>query len=48
VIQEFDAVLAAVTLNREAQLVSSDRAFATVPGLRHVDPAGPDFERLVG
>lgn len=44
----FDAVLAAVALNRDAQLVSADRAFATVPGLRHADPAGPDFEQLLG
>jgi uncharacterized protein len=39
----FDSVLAALALDRDAALVSSDRAFAAVPGLRHVDPADPDF-----
>ena len=30
----FDAVLAAVALSLEAELISADRAFADVPGLR--------------
>ena len=35
----FDAVLAAVALRRGADaLVSADRAFSLVPGLRHLDP----------
>jgi predicted nucleic acid-binding protein len=44
----FDAVLAAATLAREAEaLISADRAFALVSGLRHVDPATPAFDELV-
>ncbi len=30
----FDAILASVALSLEAELVSADRAFADVPGLR--------------
>ncbi len=39
----FDAVLAAVTMGREhlRGLMSTDRAFAGIPGLRHIDPADP-------
>lgn len=45
----FDAVLAAVALDRRAQgLVSADRAFASVAGLVWVDPAGPAMTRLIG
>ena len=45
----FDAVLAAVALDRRAQaLVSADRAFASVPGLPWVDPASPAMLRLIG
>jgi len=45
----FDAVLAAVALGREAQaLVSADRAFASVPGLRWVDPQTPALRELIG
>lgn len=45
----FDAVLAAVALDRRAQaLVSADRAFASVQGLVWVDPAGPALTRLIG
>jgi len=45
----FDAVLAAVALSREAQaLVSADRAFASVPGLRWVDPQTPALIELIG
>lgn len=29
-------------------LVSTDRAFADVAGLNRIDPAGPDFDRLLG
>lgn len=45
----FDAVLAAVALNRRVEaLVSADRAFREVPGLPWVDPGTPDVDRLVG
>jgi predicted nucleic acid-binding protein len=43
----FDAVLAATTLRAGHTLVSADRAFADVPGLRHVDPAAPELEELL-
>jgi predicted nucleic acid-binding protein len=44
----FDAVLAAVALNRDADaLVSADRAFDSVRGLRYVDPATPELDRLL-
>lgn len=44
----FDAVLAAVALNRNAEtLVSADRAFGGVPGLRWVDPATTDLDALL-
>lgn len=41
----FDAVLAATAMRREhiSALVSANRAFAAVPGLRHLDPAHADF-----
>lgn len=40
----FDAVLAAAAQNRHATaVVSADRAFGDVPGLRHLDPAHPGF-----
>lgn len=44
----FDAVLAAAAAFASAEaLVSADRGFAEVKGLRHLDPATPDFlERL--
>jgi predicted nucleic acid-binding protein len=40
----FDAVLAAVVLGTDhlTGIVSADRAFGTVPGLRWIDPAGDD------
>lgn len=39
----FDSVLAAVALRRDAlALVSADRSFAGVAGLRHVDPMDAD------
>lgn len=45
----FDAVLAAVAVGLGAEaLVSADRAFAAVPGLRWVDPASPELDRLIG
>jgi len=45
----FDAVLAAVALGRQAEaLVSADRAFAAVTGLRWIDPATPAMDRLIG
>lgn len=44
----FEAVLAAATMLSGADaLVSADRAFAAVPGLTHLDPAGPQVQRLV-
>lgn len=43
VLGAFDAVLAAGALRRDAALVSADRAFATVSGLRHLDPGADDF-----
>lgn len=44
----FDAVLAAVAMNRDAQaLVSHDQRFAGVRRLRHVDPTGPELEELL-
>ena len=45
----FDAVLAAVALNRRVEaLVSADRAFGEVPHLPWVDPATANLERLIG
>jgi predicted nucleic acid-binding protein len=44
----FDAVLAAVAINRDAEaLVSSDRGFRGVRDLRHVDLGGPEFDELL-
>ena len=44
----FDALLAAAALARGAEaLVSADRAFAAVSGLRHVDPATPALDDLL-
>jgi predicted nucleic acid-binding protein len=44
----FDAVLAAVAIARSADaLVSADRAFAALPGLRWLDPAAPEIEALL-
>jgi predicted nucleic acid-binding protein len=45
----FDAVLAAVTLERGAEaLVSADQAFAVVRGLPWVDPLTRALDRLIG
>jgi predicted nucleic acid-binding protein len=44
----FDSVLAAACLSRSAQLVSADRAFASVAGLNHVVPGSPEFDALLG
>lgn len=45
----FDAVLAAVVLDRQAEaLISADRAFASVPDLPLIDPATPALLRLIG
>ena len=45
----FDAVLAAVATFRSADaLVSADRAFRKVKGLRHLDPGAPDFLDRLG
>jgi predicted nucleic acid-binding protein len=44
-----DAVLAAVSLNRDADaLMSADRAFAAVRGLPYVNPASPELDELLG
>lgn len=44
----FDAVLAAVALNRRCEaLVSADRAFATLPDLPWVDPGTLALDRLI-
>jgi len=44
----FDAVLVAVALSRdEAMLISADRAFGVVPGLRWIDPASADLSTLL-
>lgn len=45
----FDCVLAAVAIRRGADaLVSADRAFAGIGGLRHVDPATPELLAELG
>ncbi len=46
----FDAVLAAAALRRDhvTALVSADRAFAGIPGLRHLDPASDGFADWIG
>jgi hypothetical protein len=47
-LSSFDAVLAAVALNRETEaLVSSDQAFSAIRRLRHVDPATTEFDELL-
>lgn len=43
----FDAI-AAVAVRLDAWLVSADRAFATVDGLRHVDPSASGLFDIVG
>lgn len=44
----FDAVLAAVALERQAEaLVSADRAFGGIDGLRWIDPAGRKLDALL-
>lgn len=44
----FDAVLAAAAMEAEAEaLVSADRAFAGVRGLRFVELGSPELERLL-
>jgi predicted nucleic acid-binding protein len=45
----FDSIVAAIALNRVADaLVSADRGFGSVRGLRWIDPAAPDFDALLG
>ena len=45
----FDAVLAAVAINRDAEaLISSDQGFRGVRRLRHVDIGGPELDELLG
>jgi predicted nucleic acid-binding protein len=44
----FDAVLAAIALDRRAEaVVSADRAFASIPNLPWVDPATPGLRSLI-
>jgi predicted nucleic acid-binding protein len=44
----FDALLAAVALRAGAgALVSADRAFGSVKGLRFIEPLSADFDRLL-
>lgn len=44
----FDAVVAAVAINRDADaLISSDRGFRGVRHLRHIDIAGPALDELL-
>jgi len=44
-----DALLAATALNREVgALVTADRAFADVPGLRVFDPRAPELAAMLG
>ena len=44
----FDAVLAAVALNRGVDiLISADRAFAEIPNLPCLHPTSPEFNRLL-
>ncbi len=45
----FDALLAATALAAGADaLVSADKSFAGIRGLRHIAPGTPEFERLLG
>jgi predicted nucleic acid-binding protein len=45
----FEAVLGATTILAGADaLVSADRAFSSVRGLTHIDPAGPELSQLLG
>lgn len=45
----FDAVLAAVAIGHGAEaLVSADRGFAAIPGLRWIDPATPALDSILG
>ena len=44
----FDAVLAAAAIGRGSEaLISADRAFEDVAGLRHLVPGSPEFDRLL-
>jgi len=44
----FDAVLAATAIANDAEaLVSADGGFASIPGLQHVMPGTPEFDRLL-
>ena len=45
----FDAVLAGMVARQpDGVLVSADRGFSTVPGLRHIVPGTPEFDALLG
>jgi predicted nucleic acid-binding protein len=43
----FDALLGAAAIEASAELVSADAAFAAVAGLRHIDPASRDMNRVL-
>jgi predicted nucleic acid-binding protein len=44
----FDALVAAVALNHDAEaLVTADRSFVAVPGLRVADPRSPEIDTLL-
>ncbi len=44
----FDAILAAIALNRRAEaLVSGDRAYSQIAGLPWIDPGTPAVDRLL-
>lgn len=47
-LQTADALLAATAMRHDAQLLSADRAFADVTGLRYVDLADPDLAERLG
>lgn len=44
----FDSVLAATALNHDARaLISADRGFGAIPGLRWIDPTSPALQDLL-
>ena len=48
-LESVDALLAAVALRGQvAALVTADRSFADVPGLRALDPRSPELEAMLG
>ena len=43
----FDAVLAAVAVGHDATLISADRSFSVVPGLKWMNPGTPEIDALL-